>query len=273
MALNGWSQVLFIQNPNVVLLFKYSAKYTIQTLCNPVPLLCFEPRRAIQWKTAIKTFTVNSKTYLFFWSDFKLPTSNWEATAKLLRSNVSSIFHCHILFNGTDKSPEFFFNQLSGDHLGIRKGSMYWGINKQGACASKLSRGGISISLKLFPILKWFHQEKDNCSRDVVPGDAAALFSQEWLTVAVLFPTDTLEKVGKNQIKSQAAGRTRNHDTSKNQDLLTQMRSSDLGFHPIQNQNPPLPPSPELSVLTNHTKWTLHSIRIKQEHTCTGMLK
>lgn len=122
MVLNGWSQqVLFIQNLNVVLLIKYSARHTKQTLCHPFPLSCFEPRRVIQWKTAIKTFTVNSKTYLFFWSNFKLPTSNWEATAKLLRSNVSSIFHCHILFNGTDKSPKFFFNQLSGDHLGMKR--------------------------------------------------------------------------------------------------------------------------------------------------------
>lgn len=155
MALNGWSQqILFIQNPNVALLFKYYARYTKQTLCNPVQLLHFQLSRVIQWKTAIKIPTVNSKTYLFFWSNFKLPTSNREATAKLLRSNVSSVFHCHILFNGTDKSPKFFFNQLSGDHLGMkRKGNMYWGIRWE-ACASKLSQGRTTIKLEGFPSFK-----------------------------------------------------------------------------------------------------------------------
>lgn len=51
----------------------------------------------------------------------------------------------------------------------------------------------------------------------MVPGDAAALISKEWLTVTIPFPTDTSSEVGKKQIKTQAAGGTRNHDTSKNQ--------------------------------------------------------
>lgn len=72
------------------------------------------------------------KTYLFFWSNFKFPTPDWEATAKFLWSNISSIFYCHILFNGTNKSPELFFNQLSGNHLDTRRiktRSISWGIS------------------------------------------------------------------------------------------------------------------------------------------------
>lgn len=53
----------------------------------------------------------------------------------------------------------------------------------------------------------------------MVPGDAAALISWEWLTVTIPFPTDTSSEVGKKQIETQAAGGTRNHDTSKNQDV------------------------------------------------------
>lgn len=68
-------------------------------------------------------------------------------------------------------------------------------------------------------------------------GHAAALFAQEWVIVREYSPPY------RHVFRSEKAPGSRWNKKPRHQQEqgLASMRTSDLGFHPVQNQNPPIP--------------------------------
>lgn len=55
--------------------------------------------------------------YLVSRGNLESSIGNGESTSKLLRGNIRSVLHRHVLVDGADQTPELFLHQLGGHHL------------------------------------------------------------------------------------------------------------------------------------------------------------